>query len=88
MNVKPARMGGVLEALAAIAACAAAGIPSYLGGMFEVGVGRAQLQTLAALFAPEMPNDVAPIGVGGTPPTWPPRLVLPATGVGFPTAVV
>jgi L-alanine-DL-glutamate epimerase-like enolase superfamily enzyme len=88
VNVKPARMGGVLEALAAIAACAAADIPVYVGGMFEVGVGRAQLQTLAALFAPEMPNDVAPIGVGTTSPTWPRRLLLPATGVGFPTTVV
>ena len=87
VNVKPARMGGVLEALGAIAACAAAGIAVYLGGMFEVGVGRAQVQTLAALFAPDAPNDVAPIGIGDAPPARPPRLVIPA-GVGFPPDLV
>jgi L-alanine-DL-glutamate epimerase-like enolase superfamily enzyme len=87
VNVKPARMGGVLEALGAIATCTAAGIAVYLGGMFEVGVGRAQVQTLAALFAPDAPNDVAPIGIGAAPPAWPPRLVVPP-GVGFPAALV
>ena len=49
VNLKPARMGGVLEALAAAAACAARGIAVYLGGMFELDVGRRQLQALAAL---------------------------------------
>lgn len=83
VNVKPARMGGVLEALHAIAACQAAGIAVYLGGMFEVGAGRRQLQALAALFAPENPNDVAPIGVGETAPVWPARLVVDAHTAGF-----
>jgi L-alanine-DL-glutamate epimerase-like enolase superfamily enzyme len=64
VNVKPARMGGVLEALRLIAECGRRGIPVYFGGMFEVSVGRPQLWTLAALLAAEAPNDIAPIAVG------------------------
>jgi len=63
-NVKPARMGGVLEALDGIASCMASGIAVYLGGMFEIGVGRRQLRDLAALLCPDAPNDVAPIEAG------------------------
>jgi len=85
VNVKPARMGGILEALRAVAACQAAGIAVYLGGMFEVGVGRRQLHALAALFAPDGPNDVAPIGVGDARPARPPRLTLDGHGPGFAT---
>jgi L-alanine-DL-glutamate epimerase-like enolase superfamily enzyme len=40
---------------------APARIPAYLGGMFEVGTGRAQARQLAALFCPDSPNDLAPI---------------------------
>jgi L-alanine-DL-glutamate epimerase-like enolase superfamily enzyme len=83
VNVKPARIGGVLEALDVVAACAARGIAVYFGGMFEVGVGRAQLQALAALLCPDAPNDVAPIAVGETPAPRPPRLVVPDDGIGF-----
>lgn len=83
VNVKPARMGGVLEALACVAACAARGIVVYVGGMFEVGPGRAQLQALAALLCPEGPNDVAPIGVGTAPPPRPPRLRVDPDAPGF-----
>jgi hypothetical protein len=33
---------------------------AYLGGMFEVGVGRAQARQLAALYCGTAPNDLAP----------------------------
>ena len=33
----------------------------YGGGMGELGVGRGQIELLAALFHPEAPNDVAPV---------------------------
>ena len=62
VNLKPARVGGILEALAVIDACAARSVAVYFGGMWEVGVGRAQLHVLASLFAPDGPNDVAPLG--------------------------
>jgi len=61
VNLKPARMGGVLEALACATRFAAEGIAVYMGGMFEVGVGRAQLRALAALLCPDGPNDIAPL---------------------------
>jgi len=83
VNVKPARMGGVLEALACVAWCDAAGVSVYFGGMFEVGVGRRQLWDLAALLAPDAPNDVAPIAVGEAPALRPARLVVHATQPGF-----
>jgi L-alanine-DL-glutamate epimerase-like enolase superfamily enzyme len=85
VNVKPARMGGLLEALRAIGACQRAGIATYVGGMFEVGPGRSQVQVLASLFSPEAWNDVAPIPAREAGP-WPRSpLAIPAdfTGLGF-----
>jgi L-alanine-DL-glutamate epimerase-like enolase superfamily enzyme len=83
VNVKPARMGGVLEALRCAATCAAAGIDVYVGGMFEVGIGRTQLHTLAALLCPDGPNDVAPLGVGEAPPPRPARLTVERGSAGL-----
>lgn len=77
INLKPSRVGGVLESLRVAAACAERAIDVYLGGMFEVGVGRVLVQTLASLLSPDGPNDVAPIGRAGAPPERPSRL-LPA----------
>ena len=83
VNLKPGRMGGVLEVVACAERCAAEGIGIYVGGMFEVGIGRAQLRTLAALLSPEGPNDIAPIGRGNDQPVYPPRLhVSAAPGFG------
>ena len=82
-NIKPARMGGILEALAGAAACQALGIAVYLGGMFEVDVGRRQLQALAALLSPDGPNDVAPIGRAGEMPDRPARIHVDADTAGF-----
>ena len=39
--LKPARLGGLRAARAAHAACAAAGVPVFVGGFFEAGLGRA-----------------------------------------------
>ncbi|HZR82379.1 MAG TPA: hypothetical protein VFD92_14900 [Candidatus Binatia bacterium] len=80
INVKPARMGGVLEALDAIAAAARGGIGVYLGGMFEIGVGRSQLLSLAAVLCPDAPNDIAPIARAGAPAPRPARLVAADPG--------
>ena len=82
-NLKPARMGGILEALDGAAACQKLGIAVYLGGMFEVDVGRRQLQALAALICPDGPNDVAPIGRAGETPARPARIDVDALAVGF-----
>ena len=39
--LKPARLGGLRATRAAHAACAAAGVPVFVGGFFEAGLGRA-----------------------------------------------
>jgi L-alanine-DL-glutamate epimerase-like enolase superfamily enzyme len=60
VNVKPSRIGSVRELLEVYARCAREGRPMYGGGMGELGVGRGQIELLAALFHPDAPNDVAP----------------------------
>jgi L-alanine-DL-glutamate epimerase-like enolase superfamily enzyme len=70
VNVKPSRLGGLRNLLAAFDYCAARGIGNYGGGQFELGVGRGQIQYLASLFHPDAPNDVAPTGYNlPEPPT-------------------
>lgn len=60
INVKPSRFGSLERLLAAYDYCESRGIGVYGGGQFELGVGRDQIQLLAALFHPSAPNDVAP----------------------------
>ncbi|SDR02411.1 enolase-like domain-containing protein [Natronobacterium texcoconense] len=60
LNVKPSRFGSLESLLETIEYCEERDIRLYGGGQFELGVGRGQLQTLAALFYPDAPNDVAP----------------------------
>src|SRR5262249_21169815 len=62
VNVKPSRLGSLASLLAVVARCRELGITVYGGGQSEIGPGRAQIQLLAALFYPDGPNDVAPIG--------------------------
>ena len=62
-NLKPSRMGSLLDAVRTAARCEQRGIAIYLGGMFEIGVGRRQLRDLAAVLCPEGPNDLAPIAL-------------------------
>ncbi|HYC81830.1 MAG TPA: hypothetical protein VEB65_08590 [Solirubrobacterales bacterium] len=60
VNVKPTRIGSVRELLAVYARCGREGWAMYGGGMGELGVGRGQIELLAALFHADAPNDVAP----------------------------
>jgi len=60
VNVKPSRIGTLRRLLAVYARCEREGRPMYGGGMGELGVGRGQIELLAALFHPDAPNDVAP----------------------------
>lgn len=62
VNVKPSRLGSLESFLALVERCRAAGIAMYGGGQSELGPGRGQIQLLAALFYPDGPNDVAPVG--------------------------
>ena len=60
LNVKPSRFGTVQRLFEFYEWCERCGVAMYGGGQFELGVGRAQIQELASLFHPDMPNDVAP----------------------------
>jgi L-alanine-DL-glutamate epimerase-like enolase superfamily enzyme len=60
INVKPSRIGSLRTLLAVYTKCEAGGLRMYGGGMGELGIGRGQIQLLAALFHPDAPNDVAP----------------------------
>ena len=62
VNVKPSRFGSLRALLDAYDWLEARGIGAYGGGQFELGVGRDQIQLLAALFHPDTPNDVSPAG--------------------------
>ncbi|MDO8189159.1 hypothetical protein Q5424_10280 [Conexibacter sp. JD483] len=60
VNVKPSRIGSLEALFELYARCAREQRPMYGGGMGELGVGRGQIELLAALFHPDAPNDVAP----------------------------
>jgi hypothetical protein len=60
LNVKPSRIGSLHALFELYARCARERRPMYGGGMGELGVGRGQIELLAALFHADAPNDVAP----------------------------
>ncbi|MDQ6750054.1 MAG: hypothetical protein M3Z33_04795 [Actinomycetota bacterium] len=60
VNVKPSRFGSLEALCAGYDYCAQHGIDAYGGGQSELGVGRDQIQYLAAIFHPGTPNDTAP----------------------------
>jgi o-succinylbenzoate synthase len=59
VNIKPGRVGGALEAVRIQEAAMAAGIPAWIGGMLETGVGRALNVALASLHGVTMPGDTS-----------------------------
>jgi O-succinylbenzoate synthase len=59
VNIKPGRVGGVLEARAVHDVCLRAGIPVWCGGMLETGIGRATNLALAAMPGFTLPNDTS-----------------------------
>jgi len=61
INMKPSRFGRLETLFDAYDYCTRHGIAMYGGGQFELGEGRLQIQTLAALFHADAGNDVAPV---------------------------
>ncbi len=59
LNLKPARVGGFSESLVIYGICAEAGLPLWVGGMLETGVGRAANLAFAALPAVSLPSDIS-----------------------------
>ena len=60
VNVKPSRIGPISALLDTYDWLSERGIGAYCGGQFELGVGRGQVQSFAAIFHPDAPNDIAP----------------------------
>ena len=60
VNIKPSRIGSLPALFEVYARCASERRAMYGGGMGELGVGRGQIELLAALFHADAPNDVAP----------------------------
>ncbi len=59
VNIKPGRVGGLLEAVRIHDLCVAAGVPVWCGGMLETGLGRAANLALAALPGFTLPADLS-----------------------------
>jgi O-succinylbenzoate synthase len=65
INIKPGRVGGLLESRQIHDLCAQRGIPVWCGGMLETGIGRAANLALASL-----PNFCLPTDNGPTRRYW------------------
>ncbi len=84
INIKPSRMGGLRSLLDAYDYCDSESITAYGGGQWELGVGRDQIQYLAALFHPDAPNDTAPRGYNSPiPEPGLPVSPMPVPSIGF-----
>ncbi len=59
INLKPGRVGGLTESLKLHAFCLEAGVPMWIGGMLETGVGRAVQLALASLPGVTLPSDIS-----------------------------
>jgi o-succinylbenzoate synthase len=60
VNVKPARVGGLLPSVAVHDLCRERGVPVWCGGMLETGIGRAFNLALASLPNFTLPADMSP----------------------------
>src|SRR5215472_14671967 len=59
VNVKPGRVGGYLEARRIHDLCAERGVPVWMGGMLETGIGRAGNVAMAAMPDFTLPGDTS-----------------------------
>ncbi len=59
INIKPGRVGGYLEARRIHDVCAAHGLPVWMGGMLETGLGRAGNVAMAAMPNFTLPGDTS-----------------------------
>ena len=60
VNIKPGRVGGMIETLAMVDYCARTQLPAWIGGMFESGVGRTASARYAARLSPAAIHDLSP----------------------------
>lgn len=60
VSIKPARLGGIDAAARAVEMAADAGSDVFVGGMLELGIGRAGAAAVAALAGITLPTDLGP----------------------------
>jgi O-succinylbenzoate synthase len=60
VNIKTGRVGGIVEARRIHDICAAHGVPVWMGGLFETGIGRAFNLALASLENFSLAADMSP----------------------------
>ena len=60
VSVKPARLGGLRAAAMAVEIASSAGLGVFVGGMLELGIGRAGAAAVAALPGCNLPTDLGP----------------------------
>jgi len=60
LNIKPGRVGGIPNAKILAEICKEHGIPAWVGGMFETGIGRAANLRFAACFPEARAHDLSP----------------------------
>ncbi|GAB4551454.1 MAG: o-succinylbenzoate synthase [Anaerolineae bacterium] len=59
INLKPGRVGGIVESLKIHEVCYNEGVPLWVGGMLETGVGRAANLAVASLPGVTLPSDLS-----------------------------
>lgn len=59
INLKPSRVGGITKGLEIHDLCLRLGIPIWIGGMLETGIGRGFLVAMATLPGVKFPNDIS-----------------------------
>ncbi|MBY0464404.1 MAG: o-succinylbenzoate synthase [Burkholderiales bacterium] len=59
INIKPGRVGGVHESVRIHDMCCSQGVPVWMGGMFETGIGRALNVAVASLPGFSLPGDIS-----------------------------
>ncbi len=59
INIKPGRVGGIINSLKIYNLCVRNGLGVWIGGMLETGIGRAYLVALASLSKISYPNDIS-----------------------------
>lgn len=60
VSIKPARVGGIVRASQLVRRARQLGLDAFIGGMVELGVGRAGASAVAAMGECSMPTDLGP----------------------------
>ncbi len=88
INLKPPRVGGLSEAVAIHKLCYDEGVPLWVGGMLETGVGRAQNLAVASLPGVTLPSDLSATNRYYAPDiTEPPFVLNPDSTIDVPRGI-